>query len=213
MEIISQIIISVVTGSGLTVLLNLWITERIKASIKSEFDTKLEFLKKDHQLEIAKFQSEIGALQHKNNFKFTKLHEKRMEVLETLYSQINNCHFAIHIYVHPMKQIPPGTTYETLNEELYQRFANSYNELATFFENNKIYFDDELEEMIGKYISGVNEIWTDFQEDIFLKEYNSRTTDSMKKAATAYKKVESVISPIRTEIKSRFRILLDVAEG
>lgn len=57
-------------------IITLLITEKVKGSIKNSFDQKLESLKKKHAIEISKVESELNALKIKENFKFTKLHEK-----------------------------------------------------------------------------------------------------------------------------------------
>jgi hypothetical protein len=68
--------------SAIPTLFTLFLTEKIKGKIKSSFDEKLETIKKEHSLEITKFQTELNFLKLRENFKFTKLHEKRLDVLE-----------------------------------------------------------------------------------------------------------------------------------
>jgi hypothetical protein len=61
-------------------IISLYLTERVKGKVKNDFDKKLEIVKMKHTLEITKFQAEITSLKTKENFKFTKLHEKRLTV-------------------------------------------------------------------------------------------------------------------------------------
>ena len=75
-------ILEIFKNSIIPVLIALYLTEKVKGNVKNSFDKKLEDLKNRHSLEISKFQTELNSLKAKENFKFTKLHEKRLIVLE-----------------------------------------------------------------------------------------------------------------------------------
>lgn len=100
---------------GIPALFTLYLTERVKASVKSTFDSKLEEIKKEnakeieevkkeHSKEISQFQSELNYLKSKENFKFTKLHEKRFEGLSEIYSYLSQLLELLHIYSVTMKK-------------------------------------------------------------------------------------------------------------
>ena len=91
-------IIEILIYSILPTLIGLYFTERVKGKVKSSFDKKLEVIKKEHSIEIANFQAEIKSLKDKENFKFSKLHEKRFELLETIYIQMSALLDSIYIY-------------------------------------------------------------------------------------------------------------------
>lgn len=67
-------------------LITLIITKITEGRIQSSFERKLESTKKEHSLDIAKFQSELDSLKAKENFKFTKLHVERFKVLKETYA-------------------------------------------------------------------------------------------------------------------------------
>ncbi|MGR3856004.1 hypothetical protein [Chryseobacterium indologenes] len=108
---ISQILNYSVIPTLITSLLTLYLNETIKAKIKSNFDSKIEKLKNEHSIELSQFQAEISALKAKENFKFTKLHEKRLEIIEITYKLINEVLIELNQYVIPLKAIPNGKTF------------------------------------------------------------------------------------------------------
>lgn len=84
-----EILLYSILPTTLGTLITLYLTEKIKSNVKSTFDEKLEQLKKDHSIESANFQAEINSLKSKENFKFTKLLEKRFSILEDSYKLLN----------------------------------------------------------------------------------------------------------------------------
>jgi hypothetical protein len=81
-------ILEIFKNSIIPVLITLYLTEKVKGSVRNSFDKKLEDVKKEHTIEISRFQTELTHLKSKDNFKFTKLHEKRLIVLEKTYMYI-----------------------------------------------------------------------------------------------------------------------------
>ncbi|MBX9808275.1 MAG: hypothetical protein K2X95_10820 [Flavobacteriaceae bacterium] len=65
-------IVNLIVYSIIPILVALYVTERVKGSVKNSFDRKLEEVKKEHSLEIANFQTELNSLKAKENFKFTR---------------------------------------------------------------------------------------------------------------------------------------------
>lgn len=73
--IIVEFTVKALAYSLVPTLVTLFLTEKIKAKIKGSVDEKIENIKKEHSLEISKFQTDLNFLKTRENFKFTKLHE------------------------------------------------------------------------------------------------------------------------------------------
>jgi hypothetical protein len=110
--------ISALAGAGLTVLaLRTWLSEKIKASIKSEYDEKLATmqaqlkaqydkevethkaqLKRDADTEIEQLKSRLSIIAAQQQVKFSHLHETRAEVIAEVYTALQTCLNAIKEY-------------------------------------------------------------------------------------------------------------------
>lgn len=205
-----EILLYSILPTTLGTLITLYLTERIKGNVKSTFDEKLEQLKKDHSIEIANFQAEINSLKSKENFKFTKLHEKRFSVLEDSYKLLNKTVSKINQYISPAKFIPENIT-ASENEDNHQKeFHEAHHNFTNHFVDNRIYFNQELESLIESYISEIGEIYDDyFQNHYFRKMDTQPDRDMRMRAFSAYKKVPEKLLPIKKEIEKNVRDLLE----
>lgn len=198
-----------VISTLLATIITLIVTENIKGRIKNSFDEKIEKLKKEHSLEISKFQTEVNAIKTKENFKFTKLHEKRFLVLEKIYKLINETIGRLNSYIEPAQIIDKGKTYDEHLDILHSEFITAHNEISLYFLNNKIYFDKELENLIDKYLIEMRSIYSDFYTVHFYRMVDDQPDrETRMKGFTAYKRIPSILNPIKEEIESSFRKLL-----
>jgi len=205
MEVILYSILPTFIGTIIT----LFITEKVKGNVKNSFDNKLEKLKKEHSIEITKFQAEINSLKSKENFKFTKLHEKRMNVLEESYKLLNRTIPKLNSYISPAKFIPNDLTWIENEDKLQEEFLIEHNKFTQHFTDNKIYFDEDLEELIENYIRVMRGIYNDYSENHYLKKMGEEFDKEARiLASKAYKKVPSILAPIKKEIEIKFRNLL-----
>lgn len=127
-------------------LITLYLNERIKGEIKNNFDQKIETLKQAHSLELSKFSIDLNSLKTKENFKFTKLHEKRMDVLQITYAFLIDTMNTLNQYIYPIKEINDGESFEENEKKLHENYRTIQNEFAHYFAKNRIFFDDETEE-------------------------------------------------------------------
>ncbi|MBM7419017.1 MULTISPECIES: hypothetical protein [Chryseobacterium] len=206
MELLTYSVVITFVGS----LITLYMTEKVKGKVKDSFDTKLEELKRDHSIEITRFQTEINSLKSKDNFKFTKLHEKRFSVLEESYKLLNKTVSKINQYISPAKFIPKNIT-PPENEDNHQKeFLEAHYNFTNHFVDNRIYFNQELESLIESYISEIGEIYDDYFQNHFLTKMETKPDREIRmKAFSAYKKVSEKLLPIKKEIEKNVRNLLE----
>jgi len=84
-EVLILSILPTIFGS----LITLYITEKVKGSIRNKFDKKIESVRNGYNTELARLNAELDLINNQNNFKFSKLHDKRFEILELLYKALN----------------------------------------------------------------------------------------------------------------------------
>ncbi|WP_433766022.1 hypothetical protein [Flavobacterium ginsenosidimutans] len=202
-------ILIVFVSSLIPTLIALWLNERVKASVQNSFNKKLEELKKEHSKELSQFQTELNYLKSKESFKFTKLHEKRFEVMAETYKYLTDLLIKLRVYVAPLKGDPNDETAEEINHKQSIDYHDAHNKFYEYYSFNKIYFNDEIEELLEKYLASSLEI----SNQHFKKEYLTREGTFLKAKVyisdgTAYEKVRELIEPIQFEIKNKFRELL-----
>lgn len=204
-----QFITNIIANSIIPTLVVLYVSEKVKGSVQNSFDKKLEEVKKEHSKELSQFQTELNHLKSKENFKFTKLHEKRFEVMAETYKYLTDALFKLRIYVAPLKGVLPDKTAEENNHTHFTDYIDADKKFYEYYSFNKIYYNDEIEQLLEKYFNVSLDILNQYVKNEFLNRegevFNSKVYIS---AATAYKKIPELIEPIQEEIKNKFRELL-----
>jgi hypothetical protein len=200
-------IVDLVVYSIIPTLVALYVTERVKGSVKNSFDKKLEDLKKEHSLEISKFQTELTLLKSKENFKFTKLHEKRLEVLQKTYEYINKYLMLLAFYLVPNDEKDNKINDSKLfnNED----FLKAHNEVFHYFNLNLIYFDKEIEELLRSYLTETFVLFSDYEKKR-IKLMNADIKDStlFENPDLVFSQIPEKILPIKKQIEIKFREIL-----
>ena len=161
--ITSSVVFSGFLTSGLIFLTRNWISERLKNSIKHEYDLKLEVYKKETEY-----------LQKKNYLRFSKLHEERANVIKDLYSTLvtsfdsvsylvfhlnllDNCpEFLDHLRIPKDNDRVKWERYlknsisESKEESLAKDTSNELRGEFSRFRTNRIYFERDISEEIEK---------------------------------------------------------------
>ncbi|GIQ58178.1 hypothetical protein Flavo103_13140 [Flavobacterium collinsii] len=190
--------ILIVFVSGLVpTLITLWLNERVKGSVQNTFNKQLEEIKKEHSKELSQFQSELNYLKSKESFKFTKLHEKRLEVLERTYYFINETSESLQTYVSPLKSGVKGSTVTEIDKLLSDDFIKTFDEFVVYFKHNSIYFDEEIERLLEKFIKEALLIFATYGK-------NESAKDNM----FSLKELKKNLDPIKKQIEVKFRQLL-----
>ncbi|MXO05772.1 hypothetical protein [Flavobacterium sp. HBTb2-11-1] len=193
--------------SVVSALITLIITKIVEGRIQSSFDKKLENIKKEHSLEIAKFHTEIDSLKAKENFKFTKLHEQRFEVLKNTYSYINNTKSDLSKYVDLMKTASIDSTDEQYKQELHGNFIKSQEQFIKYFGDNLIFFSENLENIVADFALECMHISNDYDTNKIFK-IPLDTARKSQKNAESYLTLDDNIYFIMKTIKTEFRYLL-----
>ncbi|WP_291103967.1 MULTISPECIES: hypothetical protein [unclassified Flavobacterium] len=208
MEDYSNILVVFVIGLVPT-LLTLYLNERVKGSVRNSFDEKLEQLKKEHSKEISQFQAELSYLKSKENFKFTKLHEKRFEVLQKTFEYLNNNLNVLATHISPFKFTPDGQNFDENERQASKQYRDAHNEFLKYFKFNSIYFDEETESLLNSFFQESGDIFNAYDQRQIMKSMgDSLDKEGLLNSAMAYKKIPEIIHPLKKEIEIKFRKLL-----
>ena len=110
--------------------------EGFKATLKAESESATQKLR--HELEKSSMEHEV---------KFSKLHEKRAEVIAELYSLLVQAYLDISSFVSPMEWAG-----EPNKQEKYVTAMNAVADFFRFFEKHRIYLPEELCNQIDEFV-------------------------------------------------------------
>lgn len=138
-QIISSASVSVLLSGLLVWIARFWLSERLKNSIKHEYDQKLEAhkvqLKAQADIEVEKLRSQLNILAAEHEIQFTRLHEKRAEVIAETYALLKNLYSRIQDYVayFEFPGMPPKAERGRIAREGAQKFQDYYSTKLIFF--------------------------------------------------------------------------------
>jgi hypothetical protein len=169
--------------------------ERFKASLASETQTAVERLKHDLQ---------IVAVEHQ--VRFSKLHEKRAEVVAELYGLLVEAYWATSSFVSPMEW-----TGEPNKKEKYVTAKNSVADFFHFFEKHRIYLPENICKQLENFVRGMRSkaigfgVYVHYDDDII----SLQTLDEKHKAwAEGWEFFEKQVPPARLALENELRGIL-----
>lgn len=149
--VISSVTASAIITSILAWVFRSWISERLKNAIKSEYDIRLEThkaaLKNQYDIEAERLRSQLNIIAIEHEVKFSRLHDKRAEIIADLYSLLVKAHWDAGSFSSPIEM---GG--EPSKLEKYNLSQKSLFECRLFFEKNRIYLPEKLCELLGDLI-------------------------------------------------------------
>jgi hypothetical protein len=107
----SEFWLTVVVSSGASTLLvsaldfvfRTWISERLKRSIQHEYDLKLEAFKAEwrsqHETALERMRADLNIAVNEHYIRFSKLHERRAEVVADCYAKLDKYASAVDNYL------------------------------------------------------------------------------------------------------------------
>ncbi|PWB24669.1 hypothetical protein [Flavobacterium sp. HTF] len=216
-----DIIYQILGFVGLPALFTLYLTERVKGNIKSTYDRKLEEIKKEntkeieevkkeHSKEISRFQADVNQLKSRENFKFTKLHEKRFEGLAEIYSYLSQLMELLHIYSVSIKNQQTNNIDSIEIANAQNSFINTYAESSKYISRNMLFFDDKTEIMLVNYMIHCRDFFNTYDQYKYMQEINKEDKLGFTFNFDAeYQKLEKLIFPLKKEIEKEFRKFLE----
>ena len=156
LQLLSSAAVSAVLSASLVWLTKSWISERLKSSIKNEYDEKLEthkvLLKAQADVEFERLRSTLSIAANEHQVRFVRLHEKRAEVIAELYGLLVQAHWAAQSFITPIEM-----TGEPSKNEKYVAVMNAIAGWFRFFDKNKIYLPTALCSSLETFILAMRE--------------------------------------------------------
>lgn len=164
LTLISSAAVSAALVGLLLWLTKSWIGERLKSAIKAEYDTKLEShkaqlkaeydqqlethkaqLKSQADVELEKLKSSLAITAAQQNTTFSKLHDRRMDVIGNTFARLAKLHDCVTEYVKPVEMAGEKARAERRNEAV-----SAFNDFKPYFSQNRIFLPKDVADLIEK---------------------------------------------------------------
>lgn len=147
----STIFSSLLVGAGVW-LTRSWLSERMKNSIRSEYDQKLEThkaqLKAQSDVALERVRADLSIVAAEHQIQFARLHEERAEVIAETYARLTELHVTLGDYVKIFE--PAG---DKPKEERRQAVQKAHENFITYYRVKRIF----LPESAVAKIDSINE--------------------------------------------------------
>ncbi len=209
---------SAVVGSFASWLTHLFLTEKIKGKIKSEYDEKLETLKAqlkgqyDEKLEtlkvqlkaqadveIEKLKSEFSIAAAKNQFRFSKLHEKRAEIIAEVYASLGEAITCLMEYTKAFEPVGGAS-----REERRKSAVDAGNGFAKLYAAKQIFIPESTATKLDEINQELKSLFLQFAYGVDM----IRSEDNYIKWEKVAGKVEKLSKTALRELERDFRSLL-----
>ena len=201
--VISSAAVSSVLAGGLIWLSKSWISERLKNSIKSEYDQKLEThkaqLKAQTDIEVEKLKSNLNIIAAEQSIKFSTLHTDRAEVIANTYALLKDVFFTIQDYVKIFE--PAG---DKPRDERRQIAVDAHSAFRDYYPKKLIY----LPKATAEKLENINkELVLTFNEFTFSVDFQ-KGAGNTKKWSEIFEKMNGEMQGALNDLEDEFRKLL-----
>ena len=145
------------------------------------------------------YRAELAAEGHEHEIRFARLHERRVDVIATLYDKLVKAEGAFGAFVHPVQE--GGVEAQ---QERGQEAAAAGNDFSLFFRSNRIWLEQDLCDQIDALNRELIKVYYEFTA------HPPEAGPELKVWHKSWKSLSEEIPPLRDEIEHRFRILLGV---
>lgn len=197
--------------SGLVVWLIKKLGEKYINQNMKNYEDKLQHKSDEFRAELnliaEKYKSELHFLSQKA----TKLHDKRLENIEKLYSLLNDFYEDM-VHLTTMK-VTTGMTKEEIEKrefEITKNAEESGNKFISFYHRKKLFFDEGTCELIEEIITLLKDSYSDFS---FKYIFGSLSPDfEMERVKRATEKIKEKTPVVQRKLESNFRDILGVQD-
>ena len=200
-------LITAIGGSAILFAAMAWLTRSVINHLLSKdleiFKLKLQ---EESQQELIRLQSSVQLVQLEHQVRFTKLHERRAEIIAELYSKVVELHRSTSDFVRFYQSVDG-----LKNKEHIKSLWTATDEFRNYFEKHRIYFNqdtctniDSLNEALSQACSNLVVF---IQDAPALKLTSDQIWNEWNKAMTI---MEGDVPKIKNSLEESFRDLLGV---
>jgi len=194
-------------GSAMILAIVAWLVKTtITAWIARDAEAFKTRLKANGDIEIEKLKNSLGMVAIEHEVRFSKMHEKRGEVIEALYKKLT------HVFWHGQRFVLTSENNPSdYQKEEFAKMRNELTETFTFIEEHRIYLPESVCALVDKHLGQVRR--TVFAAGVYgrIENPNERTYQQSNDAfEKAYANFETDIPAARKTLETAFRQMIGV---
>lgn len=208
--ILTSVSVSSLLSGFLLFITKSWISERLKSSIKSEYDQKLEThkakLKANTQVEVEQLKAQLQIFINEHEVRYTQLYEKRAEIIAETYSRLKHVHASLGDYVSifEMGGIPS-------REERRRIATDAHDAFRSYYSGKLIFFPKKTAELLEKIDIDCVQSFNEFIH--FVDEPSTRSEADLGRWIQISERVRGDIAEALINLENIFRKLLGDEES
>jgi len=152
--------------------------------------------------DIEKFKSDLSKEAIQFRIRYEKLHSERAEVIKEVYKRISRTYRAFKSYMCPLQLAG-----EPSEKEKCKKAVEEFNALLDYYEENRIFFEEEVAKEIDSLLQKFREAWDQFD---YSKYKTGGEYRDVKEWNKAWKKISEETSKTKELIESRFRRIIGI---
>ena len=150
LTILTSLVASGAFTGALIWLTKSWISERLKNSIKHEYDQRLAAfqaqLKAEHDTELERLRADLQIAASERQIRYQKLHEKVAETVAQTYALLQNLYGTVGTYVSD-----GGWSSDPSDDELRKMIGGAIKEFRDYYRPRRIYLPKELAKQVDEF--------------------------------------------------------------
>jgi len=179
--------------------------EAIKNKIKSIYDKELEKfkdeLKRQSDKEIETMKSNLSVEANRINIRFSKLHEKRIDIVSDVYGNLSDLYDALSLYTSALELVGMPSRDQRLDS-----LQNSYKSFKKVYTNSKIFLPKNISSKIDDINMKMLLSGNFFTNSVHAAPNGADTFDAHLKVSQA---VSGPMKESLKELESEMRLLID----
>ena len=206
--IVAAIMSSTVVTGILIWLTKSWISERLRNSIRHEYDQKLESyksqLKYEADSELEKIKADLQIEAAKRNVQFSKIFDEIANTVVEVYSRLVIFKDSVGSYVSIIEWAGAPS-----KEERRKIAGEKMDDFLKYYKSRKIYLPEEIAEKVEEFWQGLYEISIDFMYGVE-RGRDERRKDEKDTWAEAHNDMSKHVPLVLKALEKEFRSILGV---
>ena len=199
-QLIGQVILGLSGGTAAIAFLARALIRQLLSRDLEQFKASLQM---EHTGQAEKLRADLKAIAFERETMFSRLHQRRFEVIEELYRLLAQAQQAFAELVSPMSY-----TGGPSQEDKMRAAGNSGAEFLRFFDQHRLFLEDSLCEEITKLRNELKDIWITFV--VYGDDDPDLRKEKLKKWKEAWEKMEKVVPGLRRDIEQKMRTALGI---
>lgn len=152
--------------------------------------------------DLEKFKSNLEKESIEFKIRYEKLHSERAEVIKEVYKKIVKTYKSFHSLMNPIQLAG-----ELKEEEKSKLAVEEVNKLIDYYEENRIFFEENIAIAIDKLLNEFRKSWHQFGYSRILRDDRAPDVDEWNKA---WEQISKEIPEIKVMIEKEFRKIIGV---